>query len=135
MSSSSNISPQTPLTADIAGEAFAAAGVPEGVFQTLDIAHADAERMIASGRLRAVNFIGSVNGGKRVHAAAGGTLTNVHLELGGKDPSYVRPDADIARAIPLLVEGCYPISGQSCCSVERLYVHEDIRDRFIDASW
>jgi acyl-CoA reductase-like NAD-dependent aldehyde dehydrogenase len=126
-------SPQTPLTAEIAAEAFKAAGLPEGVFQAIHMTHPDAETMIGSGRLRAVNFIGSLAGGKRVHAAAAGTLTQVHLELGGKDPAYIRADADIERAIPLLVEGSYSNAGQSCCSVERIYVHQSIRDRFIEA--
>lgn len=126
-------SPQTPLTAEIAAEAFAAAGLPEGVFQAVHMTHPDAETIIGSGRLRAVNFIGSLAGGKRVHAAAAGTLTQVHLELGGKDPAYIRADADIERAIPLLIEGSYSNAGQSCCSVERVYVHQAIRKRFIEA--
>jgi len=126
-------SPQTPLIAEIAAEAFAASGGPAGVFQALHMAHPDAEAIIASGRLGAVGFIGSVAGGRRVHAAAGGTFTHVHLELGGKDPAYVRADADLARAVPLLVEGAFSNAGQSCCSVERIYVHADIRDRFVDA--
>ncbi|MEZ5829621.1 MAG: aldehyde dehydrogenase family protein [Dongiaceae bacterium] len=126
-------SPQTPVTADIAAEAFAAAGAPEGVFQAIDLAHPDAERVISSGRLRAVNFIGSVAGGRRVHAAAAGTFTHVHLELGGKDPAYIRADADLDKAIPLLIEGCYSNAGQSCCSVERIYVHEATAKRFTEA--
>jgi acyl-CoA reductase-like NAD-dependent aldehyde dehydrogenase len=124
-------SPQTPVIGDIAAEAFAAAGAPQGVFQALDMTHPDAERVIGSGRLRAVNFIGSVAGGRRVHAAAAGTFTHVHLELGGKDPAYIRPDADLAKAMPLLVEGSYSNAGQSCCSVERIYVHEAVAKRFI----
>jgi len=126
-------SPQTPLIGDVAAEAFAAAGAPPGIFQALDTTHADAERLIGSGRLRSVNFIGSVAGGRRVHAAAAGTFTHIHLELGGKDPAYIRPDADLGKAIPLLIEGSYSNAGQSCCSVERLYVHAAIADRFIDA--
>jgi len=126
-------SPQTPIIADIAAEAFAAAGGPDGVFQALDMTHPDAERLIGSGRLRAVHFIGSVAGGRQVHAAAAGTFTHVHLELGGKDPAYIRPDADLGKTIPLLIEGAYSNAGQSCCSVERLYVHEAIAKRFIDA--
>lgn len=126
-------SPQTALTAEIAAEAFAAAGAPEGLFQAIHLSHPQAERLIGSGRLQAVNFIGSVAGGRRVHAAAGGTFTQVHLELGGKDPTYLRPDADLAAAVPLLVEGCYSNAGQSCCSVERIYVHEAIHDRFLEA--
>jgi len=126
-------SPQTALIAEIAAEAFAAAGAPDGVFQAIHMTHSDCERLIGSGRLHAVNFIGSVAGGRRVHRAAGGSFTHVHLELGGKDPAYIRPDVDLARAIPLLVEGCYSNAGQSCCSVERIYVHADIHDRFVEA--
>jgi len=80
-----------------------------------------------------VNFIGSVGGGRKVHAATAGTFTEVDLELGGKDPAYVRADADLDHTIPLLVEGCFSNSGQSCCSVERIYVDHAIRDRFVDA--
>lgn len=126
-------SPQTPLIAEQAEEAFRAAGGPEGVFQSLHLDHADAERLIASGAFNAVNFIGSVNGGRRVHAAAAGTFTQVHLELGGKDPTYVRSDADLEKAVPLIAEGTYSNAGQSCCSVERIYVDRSIHDRFVDA--
>lgn len=126
-------SPQTPLIAEVAEEAFRAAGGPEGVFQSLHLDHADAERLIASGIFNAVNFIGSVAGGRRVHAAAAGTFTQVHLELGGKDPTYVRADADLDAAIPQIAEGTYSNAGQSCCSVERIYVDQAVHDRFVDA--
>ena len=126
-------SPQTPIIAEIAAEAFLAAGGPEGVLQAVHLDHADAEKLIGSGVLKAVNFIGSVAGGRRVHAAAGGTFTEVHLELGGKDPAYVRSDADIDAAIPQLAEGCFSNAGQSCCSVERIYVDSTVHDRFVDA--
>ncbi|AZO45016.1 aldehyde dehydrogenase family protein [Mesorhizobium sp. M7D.F.Ca.US.005.01.1.1] len=126
-------SPQTPLIAELAEEAFRAAGGPEGVFQSLHLDHADAERLISSGAFNAVNFIGSVNGGRRVHAAAAGTFTQVHLELGGKDPTYVRADADLEATIPQIAEGTYSNAGQSCCSVERIYVDKAIHDRFVEA--
>jgi acyl-CoA reductase-like NAD-dependent aldehyde dehydrogenase len=126
-------SPQTPTIAEMAEEAFRAAGAPPGVFQSIHLAHPDAEALIASGRLKAVNFIGSVAGGRAVHAAAGGAFTHVHLELGGKDPAYVRSDADLPKAVSQLAEGCFSNSGQSCCSVERLYVHADIHNRFVEA--
>jgi len=126
-------SPQTPVTAEIAAEAFKAAGGPDGVFQAIHLSHPAAEALIASDRLGAVRFIGSVAGGRRVHAAAAGTHTHVHLELGGKDPAYVRADADLSDAIPLIAEGCFSNAGQSCCSVERIYVHRDIADRFTEA--
>jgi acyl-CoA reductase-like NAD-dependent aldehyde dehydrogenase len=126
-------SPQTPLIAEVAEEAFRAAGGPEGVFQSLHLDHADAERLIASGAFNAVNFIGSVNGGRRVHAAAAGTFTQVHLELGGKDPAYIRADADLSAAVPQIAEGSFSNAGQSCCSVERIYVDRTIHDRFVEA--
>lgn len=126
-------SPQTPVVAEIAVEAWKAAGGPEGVFQTLHLSHSDAERLIAAGTFDAVNFIGSVGGGKRVHAAAGGTMTQVHLELGGKDPAYIRADADIDALAADLAEGCFSNAGQSCCSVERIYVDRAVLGRFSDA--
>ena len=126
-------SPQTPLVAEIAQEAWRAAGGPDGVFQSLHLSHPDAERLIAAGTFHAVNFIGSVAGGKRVHAAAGGTMTNVHLELGGKDPAYIRADADIEKIVGDIAEGCFSNAGQSCCSVERIYVDRAIHDRFVEA--
>lgn len=122
-------SPQTPVVAEIAEEAWRAAGGPEGVFQSLHLSHPDAERLISSGTFDAVNFIGSVAGGKRVHAAAGGSMTSVHLELGGKDPAYIRADADIDRLAADIAEGCFSNAGQSCCSVERIYVDRSIHDR------
>jgi acyl-CoA reductase-like NAD-dependent aldehyde dehydrogenase len=126
-------SPQTPVIAEIAIEAWKAAGGPDGVFQTLHLSHADAERLISAGTFDAVNFIGSVAGGKRVHAAAGGTMTQVHLELGGKDPAYIRADADIDALAADLAEGCFSNAGQSCCSVERIYVDRAVLGRFTDA--
>ncbi len=126
-------SPQVPLVAEIAEQAWRAAGGPEGVFQSLHLSHPDAEKLISEGTFQAVNFIGSVAGGKRVHAAAGGTMTSVHLELGGKDPAYIRADADIEKLVADIAEGCYSNAGQSCCSVERIYVDRSIHDRFVDA--
>lgn len=126
-------SPQTPLIAELAEEAWQAAGGPAGVFQSLHLSHPEAERLIAGGNFDAVNFIGSVAGGKRVHAAAGGTMTAVHLELGGKDPAYIRADADIDRLVADIAEGCFSNAGQSCCSVERIYVDRAVEGRFTEA--
>lgn len=126
-------SPQVPLIAELAEAAWLAAGGLPGAFQILHLSHEDAERLIAESTFQAVNFIGSVAGGRRVHAAAGGTMTSVHLELGGKDPAYIRADADIDRIVADIADGCFSNAGQSCCSVERIYVDQLISDRFTDA--
>jgi acyl-CoA reductase-like NAD-dependent aldehyde dehydrogenase len=67
-----------------------------------------------------------------VQAAAAGRFIGVGLELGGKDPAYVRPDANLAHAIENLVDGSFFNSGQSCCAIERIYAHEHIYDRFVE---
>ncbi|MEM1111653.1 MAG: aldehyde dehydrogenase family protein [Pseudomonadota bacterium] len=126
-------SPQTPLIAEIAAEAFAAAGGPQGVFQSLHLSHDSAEALLSDGAFSTVNFIGSVAGGRRISEMAARSLTRVHLELGGKDPTYIRSDADLGLLVPQIAEGCFSNSGQSCCSVERIYVHESVHDRFVDA--
>lgn len=119
----------------LAGERFAAAarqaGLPEGIFQNLVLGHADTEKLIASGAIDHINFTGSVEGGRRIEQAAAGTFATLGLELGGKDPAYVREDADVANAVENLVDGSFFNSGQSCCGVERIYVHASIHDDFV----
>jgi acyl-CoA reductase-like NAD-dependent aldehyde dehydrogenase len=124
---------QTAPIGRILQQAYDSIGAPAGVLQVVPMRHVDAECLIQSGGVRGVNFIGSVRGGLEVHRAAAGTFTHVHLELGGKDPAYVRPDADLAAAIPKLADGCFSNSGQSCCSVERLYVHGAIYQEFLES--
>jgi len=125
-------SSQTPLVAERFAESFAAAGLPEGVLQVLHLNHADTERLIASDAVDFVAFTGSVEGGHAVQRAAAGRFIGTGLELGGKDPAYVRPDADLAHAVENLVDGSFFNSGQSCCGIERIYVHADIYDRFVE---
>ena len=125
-------SSQTPLAAERMAEAFTEAGLPEGVFQYLHLDHAQTERMIGSGGIDFVAFTGSVPGGRMVETAAAGRFIGVGLELGGKDPAYVRADADLDHAIENLVDGAFFNSGQSCCAIERIYAHADIHDRFVD---
>lgn len=124
---------QTPLCAERYAEAFSAAGLPEGVFQYVHAGHADTERMVADARVRYVCFTGSVGGGKAIQQALSGGFTGCGLELGGKDPAYVRADADLAGAVESLVDGSFFNSGQSCCGIERIYVHRSLHDRFIEA--
>jgi acyl-CoA reductase-like NAD-dependent aldehyde dehydrogenase len=124
---------QTPLVAERYGEAFAAAGLPPGVFQFLHMDHAGTARVIADARIGYVAFTGSVPGGKAVQRAAAERFVGTGLELGGKDPAYVRADAPLAATVENLVDGVYFNSGQSCCAVERIYVHRAVFKPFVDA--
>lgn len=125
-------SPQTALVAELFAEAAAEAGLPEGVFQALHMQHGDAEALIGSGLVDMVQFIGSTRGGQAVYDAGRGTFTRFGLELGGKDPLYLRHDAPLDLIMDDLIEGCFGNAGQSCCSVERIYVHRDIYREFLD---
>jgi acyl-CoA reductase-like NAD-dependent aldehyde dehydrogenase len=126
-------SAQTPLCAERFQAAFDAAGLPPGVFQHLHLGHDDALRIVGSGAAQLVAFTGSVPGGRAVQAAAAGSKAFIatNLELGGKDPAYVRADADLAHAVENLVDGACFNSGQSCCGIERIYVHERLFDDFV----
>ncbi|MCW5751425.1 MAG: aldehyde dehydrogenase family protein [Alphaproteobacteria bacterium] len=126
-------SAQTPLCAERFADAFAEAGLPDGVFQVLHMDHATTEMAIQHPRTAHVAFTGSVAGGHAVQRAAAGRFIGVGLELGGKDPAYVRPDCDFAHAVENLVDGAFFNSGQSCCAIERIYVHEKLYDRFVEA--
>ena len=123
-------SAQTPLCAERFAECFAAAGLPPGVFQVLHLEHADTERVIRDPRVDFVAFTGSVAGGRAVQRVAAERFIGVGLELGGCDPVYVRHDADLAHAIENIVDGAYFNSGQSCCGLQRIYVHESVHQRF-----
>ena len=124
---------QTLLVGERFAEAAKRAGLPAGVFTNLVLGHADTETLIASGRIDHINFTGSVEGGRRIERAAAGTFATLGLELGGKDPAYVRADANLDHAVENLVDGSFFNSGQSCCGVERIYVHRDVYDRFVPA--
>ena len=123
---------QTPLVAERYAEAFAAAGLPSGVFQMLHLEHAQVEKLLGDSRIDYVAFTGSVEGGRAVQRAAAGRFIGMGLELGGKDPAYVRADADLSSAIENLVDGSYFNSGQSCCGIERIYVQQAVFDRFVE---
>jgi len=127
-------SAQTPLCAERIAEAFRAAGLPDGVFQYLHLNHADTERVIKASEVNFVAFTGSVPGGQMVETAAAGRFIGVGLELGGKDPGYVRPDANLGHAIDTLVDGAFFNSGQSCCGIERIYAHADVYDAFVEGA-
>jgi acyl-CoA reductase-like NAD-dependent aldehyde dehydrogenase len=126
-------SSQTPLCAERFAQAFDDAGLPVGVFQSLHTSHADAEKLIASPGIDFVAFTGSVAGGRSVQRAAADRFIGLGLELGGKDPAYVRPDADLDFTVEQLVDGAFFNAGQSCCGIERIYVHDDLYARFCEA--
>jgi acyl-CoA reductase-like NAD-dependent aldehyde dehydrogenase len=125
-------SPQTPLCAERFAEAFAAAGLPAGVFQFLHLSDAAADRLVAAPEVDFVAFTGSVRVGHLVQRAAANRFIGVGLELGGKDPAYVRADADVDHAVENLVDGAFFNAGQSCCAVERIYVEAPISRQFVD---
>ncbi|HEV2560031.1 MAG TPA: aldehyde dehydrogenase family protein [Microvirga sp.] len=122
----------------LVGERFQAAmdraGLPKGVFQNLVLSHEQTARLLGAGLVDHCNFTGSVSGGKAIERAAAGTFTSLGLELGGKDPAYVREDADMAHAIENIVDGAFFNSGQCCCGIERIYVHESRYDAFVEGA-
>jgi acyl-CoA reductase-like NAD-dependent aldehyde dehydrogenase len=123
-------SAQTPRCAERFAECFAAAGLPPGLFQVLHLEHADTERVIRDPRVDFVAFTGSVAGGRAVQRVAAERFIGVGLELGGCDPVYVRHDANLSHAIENIVDGAYFNSGQSCCGLQRIYVHESVYEEF-----
>lgn len=125
-------SAQTPLCAERMVTAFAEAGLPDGVFQYLHLSHADTEQLIKAPAIQHVAFTGSVAGGVMVERAAAGRFISVGLELGGKDPAYVRADADLAHAVETAIDGAFFNSGQSCCGIERIYVHQSRFEAFVE---
>jgi acyl-CoA reductase-like NAD-dependent aldehyde dehydrogenase len=119
--------------AEAYAEAFRAVGLPEGVFQYLHLDHGQVARVIEDSRIGFVAFTGSVAGGHAVQRAAATRFVGTGLELGGKDPAYVRADAALEPTVENLVDGAMFNSGQSCCAIERIYVHQDLYDRFVEA--
>src|SRR5438094_3887923 len=126
------ISQQTPVVADRYAQAFRDAGLPPGVFEHLQASHDDVATMIGDGRIGFVSFTGSVEGGCAVQRAAARQFIATNLELGGKDPAYVRADAPLEATVANLVDGAYFNAGQSCCAVERSYVHHDVYAPFVE---
>ncbi len=124
---------QTPLVAERWAEGLAAAGLPDGVFQFVHADHDTVAGMVADPRVGFVAFTGSVPGGHAVQRAASTRFVGTGLELGGKDPAYVRADAPLGATVAELVDGVYFNAGQSCCGVERIYVEQERFDEFVEA--
>ncbi len=123
---------QTPLCAERLAEAFEKAGAPDALFQILHMDHATTDKAIQHPDCAYVAFTGSVGGGYAIQKAAAGRFIGVGLELGGKDPAYVRADADVSFAVENLVDGAFFNSGQSCCGKERIYVAGEVYDSFVE---
>ncbi|MBO6885505.1 MAG: aldehyde dehydrogenase family protein [Marivita sp.] len=123
---------QTLAVGEHLAEAFHAAGVPEDVFQNLVLDHDTTSALLSERAVDFVNFTGSVGGGQAIERAAAGTFIPVSTELGGKDPGYARADANLDAAIETLLDGAMFNSGQCCCGIERIYVHESLYDKFVE---
>lgn len=127
------MSHQTPLCAERLALAMEKAGAPDGIFQIVHMDHVTAAKAVAHPDVNYVAFTGSVSGGAAIERAATGRFIGVGLELGGKDPAYVRADANLIHAVEGLVDGAFFNSGQSCCGIERIYVHEKLYGDFVEA--
>ena len=123
---------QTLQVGERLAEAFHEAGVPEDVVQNLVLDHDTTSALISERAVDFVNFTGSVGGGQAIERAAAGTFIPVSTELGGKDPGYVRADADLDKAVETLMDGAFYNAGQCCCGIERIYVNEALYDTFVE---
>jgi succinate-semialdehyde dehydrogenase/glutarate-semialdehyde dehydrogenase len=123
-------STSTPFCALMIGEIFIEAGLPPGVLNIINCRAAQAEEIITNPEVQTVMFTGSVPTGKRIMELASRNLTNTVLELGGKDPMIILKDADLDRASQGAVWAAFMNSGQSCASIERVYVAREIEDAF-----
>ena len=127
-------SPRSPLCGPHFARAFADAGAPANLVQSLDCDHAASERMVGDPRVDHVVFTGSVLGGHRIAQAGASRLLATCFELGGNDPAYVAADCDFDRTVENVVDGACYNAGQSCCAVERVYVHRSLYRRFLEAA-
>ncbi|PRQ04156.1 Succinate semialdehyde dehydrogenase Sad [Enhygromyxa salina] len=126
--------PQTALCGRQLAASFAEAGAPAGLVTDFMVRHETVARALDSRKINQVAFTGSVRGGHEVYrAAAARNFIGVGLELGGKDPALVLPDCELEFTVANLVEGAFYNAGQSCCAVERIYVHEQIWAAFVEA--
>jgi acyl-CoA reductase-like NAD-dependent aldehyde dehydrogenase len=112
-------------------DAFKFAGAPDGLVTSLIMKHQTQKQVIQSGLIQHLAFTGSVAAGRRVKALVGSQFIESGLELGGKDPAYIREDANVDKVIPAVMDGVFYNAGQSCCAVERIYVHHTLFDTFL----
>jgi glyceraldehyde-3-phosphate dehydrogenase (NADP+) len=122
--------PQTPLTSLLLAEMVLEAGLPPGALSVVPCENAVAEQMVTDERFKVLSFTGSAAVGWMLKAKSG--KKRVLLELGGNAGVIVEPDADVALAAQRCAAGGYAYSGQTCISVQRVFVHESVYDRFVD---
>lgn len=120
------------LTGLAIGRLLHGAGVDEDAF-VVAVGAGDLGAALLDQPIDGVFFTGSYATGRRIAEAVAPSLAKVQLELGGKDPVYVADDVDVAAAAAGLADGAFYNNGQSCCSVERIYVHEAVHDAFVEA--
>jgi len=125
-------STSTPFTALLVGDILMQAGLPPGVLNIVTCKIPQAEEIVLNPDIQTILFTGSVSTGKRISELASRNLTHIVLELGGKDPMIVLKDTDLERASRGAVWAAFMNTGQSCGSVERLYVAREIADDFIE---
>ncbi|HEY8041006.1 MAG TPA: aldehyde dehydrogenase family protein [Polyangiaceae bacterium] len=127
-------SPRSPLCGEHFARAFTEAGAAAHLVQALSCDHPTTERMVGDERVDHVVFTGSIFGGHRIVEAAVKRFMHPGLELGGNDPAYVAPDCDLEKTVENVVDGAIYNAGQSCCAVERVYVHRSIYGRFLEVA-
>lgn len=125
-------STSTPLSALAIGEILMEAGLPAGVLNIVPCKVGQAEELIQNPLVQSIVFTGSVSVGKRIMVLASQNLTNLVLELGGKDPMIVLEDANLEEAARGAVWAGFMNAGQSCASVERVYVASEVASEFLD---
>lgn len=124
-------SAKTPLCGKYFEEVFGDLEIPHLV-TNLVLDHQQTNRVIADPTVRYVAFTGSVEGGRQIHQQVGNRFIDAGLELGGNDPAYVAEDADLDFSVENVVDGACYNAGQSCCAVERVYVHRKLYDAFME---
>ncbi|KAL1625878.1 hypothetical protein SLS56_007117 [Neofusicoccum ribis] len=125
-------SPQVPLVAERLVEIFREAGFPPNVVQSIHSSCPDTlSKIVRLPEIGLIAFTGSTAGGLKLREATASRLVPLVLELGGNDPAFVRPDADLEYVAAQIVDGAVFNSGQSCCAVERVYVHADVYNSFV----
>lgn len=127
-------SDRTPLIADVFQTIFEEAGAPKGLVQALQADHDLVHQIIQNPNVALVQFTGSVGGGHKVYQSVAQRFIDVGLELGGKDAAYVMDDCNFEKTVENVIDGAFYNAGQSCCAVERVYVHRSLYKRFLDAS-